>query len=314
MTRNVLAATSLAALITLAVGPAKAQDTRTIEATNGTVEIPAFPQRIVTIGNTTLPFIDVGGAPIGATEVSASNLDAISAEQRATFEAATIVGSEGGEVDLEKLASLQPDLILVQFHSSDWDQVGAQLESIAPTVLFGLDTEWKELADALAAAGNLSDGLAEQKAELADTIARIKENHATLIADTAFVDISRGDWNDPGTFYIADIGCSEIARDDVGLNLPEAPEGADPLAYASLPFEQLADLSKYDVITYPVDAAGQPTEPFKAVVETNTWQALPAVTSGRALGVFCPGNNSYGLVLQYLSSLDTALASLPAKE
>ena len=79
-------------------------------------------------------------------------------------------------------------------------------------------------------------------------------------------------------------------------------------------FEQLGELSKYDVITYPVDAEGQPTEPFAPVVETNTWKALPAVTSGHALGVFCPGNNSYGAVLRYLESLDSALATLPAKE
>jgi iron complex transport system substrate-binding protein len=312
MNRFVCTATALA-VATLATG-AFAQETRTIEATNGTIEIPAAPQRIVTIGNTTLAFIDLGGKPVGATEISASNLGAISAEQRATYEAAVHIGSEGGEVDLEKLASLQPDLILVQFHSSDWDQVGKQLESIAPTALFGLDTEWKALADALAEAGNVTDGLAEQKTEFADKVAKIQETYAQIIADTSFVDISRGTWNDPGTFYIADIGCSEIARDDVGLNLPEAAAGEDPLAYASLPFEQIGELSAYDVITYPVDAQGQPTEPFAPVVETNTWKALPAVTSGHALGLFCPGNNSYGAVLQYLDSLDTALASLPAKE
>ncbi len=50
------------------------------------------------------------------------------------------------------------------------------------------------------------------------------------------------------------------------------------------------------------------------VVETNTWKALPAVNSGHALGVFCPGNNSYGAVLQYLDSLDRALATLPKAE
>ncbi len=78
-----------------------------------------------------------------------------------------------------------------------------------------------------------------------------------------------------------------------------------------MPFEQIGELSKYDVILYPVDAEGQPTEPFAPVVETNTWKALPAVTSGHALGVFCPGNNSYGAVLRYLDSLDNALATLP---
>nr|MDT0657325.1 ABC transporter substrate-binding protein [Micromonospora sp. DSM 115978] len=285
-------------------------ETRSVTAENGTIEIPADPQRIVTIGNTTMPFIDLGGEPVGVTEASASELASIPADQTAAYEAAVNVGSE--EIDLEKLASLEPDLILVQFHSSDWDEVGTQIESIAPTVYWGLDTEWKTFADAIAEAGNLTDGLNEQKAEFEEKVTGIKEKHADAIANTKFVDVSRGDWNDPGTFYIADIGCSEIARDDLGLDLPEAAEGADPLAYTSLPFEQISSLAEYDVITYPIDAEGRPTEPFQAVVETNTWKALPAVTSGHALGVNCPGNNSYGPVLQYLDSLDSALATLPA--
>lgn len=68
------------------------------------------------------------------------------------------------------------------------------------------------------------------------------------------------------------------------------------------------------MITYPVDADGKPTEPFKSVVATNTWKALPAVGSDRALGVFCPGNNSYGPVIRYLDSLDSALATLPGEQ
>ncbi|GAA4204383.1 iron-siderophore ABC transporter substrate-binding protein [Streptosporangium oxazolinicum] len=292
----------------------KIAETRSIKAENGTIEVPADPQRIVTIGNTNLPFIDLGGKPVGVTEVSASDLDTLPEEQRTAYKAAEVVGSNGGEVDLEKLAGLKPDLILVQFHSNDWDKVGKRLEAIAPTVLWGLDTEWKAFADAIAEAGNVADALSRQKAEFKEKVARIQETYGKIIDDTSFVDVSRGDWNDPGTFYIADIGCSEIARDDVGLDLPEAAEGKDPLAYESLPFEQIGELSKYDVITYPVDAEGRPAEPFVPVVETNTWKALPAVSSGRALGVFCPGNNSYGPVIRYLDSLDGALATLPAKK
>ena len=101
--------------------------------------------------------------------------------------------------------------------------------------------------------------------------------------------------------------------DDLGLDFPKAAEGEEPLGWKSLPFEQLAGLSRYGVITYPVDAEGKPAEAFAPVVATNTWKALPAVNSGRALGLFCPGNNSYGPVLRYLDSLDTALATLPTQ-
>ncbi|MEV0523956.1 ABC transporter substrate-binding protein [Streptomyces sp. NPDC050439] len=291
----------------------KASATRSVKAENGTVKIPAAPKRVVTIGNTNLPFIDLGGKPVGVTEVSDSELAVLPDEQKSAYEAAEVVGSDGGEVDLEKLAGLKPDLILVQFHSKDWDKVGKRLESIAPTVLWGLDTEWKSFAGEIAEAGNVTDALSRQTAEFKKKVAKIQKNYRKTVDGTSFVDISRGDWSDPGTFYIADIGCSEIARDDIGLDLPEAAEGKDPLAYDSLPFEQLSGLSKYDVITYPVDAEGRPTKPFVPVTKTNTWKTLPAVRSDRALGVFCPGNNSYGPVLQYLDSLDRALATLSSK-
>ncbi|GAB3274944.1 ABC transporter substrate-binding protein [Kineosporia babensis] len=293
---------------------AETSETRTVTADNGSIEVSAAPRRIVTIGNTGQPIVDLGGKPVGITEVAASTLEKLPEDQQATFAAATIVGPEGGEVDLEKVAGLTPDLILVQLPDDEFEAIEKQLETIAPTLFYGLDTEWKAFADKLAEAGNLTQNLSAQKTEFAQRVSTVQEKYGKLIDGSTFVDVSRGDWNDPGTFYIADIGCSEIARDDIGLDLPEAAAGQDPLAYESLPFEQIGKLSEYDVITYPVEADGQPTEAFAPVVETNTWKALPTVTDGKALGVFCPGNNSYGPVLQYLESLERALAKLPAQE
>lgn len=312
--RRTLMAGLLSVSFVFTAAAALAQETRTIEADNGTIEIPVAPQRIATIGNTTLPFIDLGGQPIGVTAESDTDVARLPEDQQATYASATILAASADEVDMEQLASLQPDLILVQVPGGEFESIKAQLEAIAPTVFYGLDREWKALADGIADAGNTTDALSGQKAEFAARVADIKEKYSAIIGGTSFVDVIRWSSSDPGTFAIADIGCSEIARDEIGLNLPESPAGENPLAWTAYSFEQLGELSKYDVITYPVDAAGQPIEPFLPVVETNTWKALPAVTSGRALGVFCPGNNSYGSVLRYLDSLDAALATLPPKE
>jgi len=299
---------------TVGGGAASAQTngkTRTVEAENGTIKVPAKPKRVATIGNTTVPFLDLGGKPVAVTEVADSDKEVLPKAQQKALKAAKVVGTDGGEVDVEKLASLKPDVILVQFSSSDWDKVGKELETIAPTVFWGLDTEWKTFAGEIATVGNVKGALSEQETAFAAKVAKIQKDYGEIISSDSFVDLNRYSSSDPGTFVIADIGCSEIARDDIGLNLPEAPEGEDPLAYAALPFEQLSSLSKYDVITYPIDANGRPTENFEPVVETNTWKALPAVKSSRALGLFCPNNNTYGPVLQYLDSLDAALATLP---
>lgn len=288
-----------------------AGETRSITADNGTIEIPADPQRVATLGNTTLSFIDLGGKPVAVTAESDSSVALLPDDQQATYASAALLAASADEVDLEQLASLNPDLILVQIPDEEFEGLEKQLEAIAPTVFFGLDKEWKALADGVADAAGTTDSLTAQKAEFEERLTGIQETYREIIDGTTFVDVIRWSSSDPGTFAIADIGCSEIGRDDVGLNLPEAAEGADPLAWTSLPFEQLSELSAYDVVTYPVDAEGEPTEPFAPVVETNTWQALPAVTSGHALGVFCPGNNSYGQVNRYLESLDSALATLP---
>jgi iron complex transport system substrate-binding protein len=282
-------------------------ETRTVQADNGAIEVPADPQRVATIGNTTLPFIDLGGKPIGVTAESDSDVALLPEDQQATYASATILAGSADEVDMEELAGLTPDLILVQIPDSEFEGVEQQLTAIAPTVFFGLDTEWKALADGVAEAGNTTDALSGQKEEFERRLAAIRENYREVIDGTSFVALERWAVTDPGTFAITHIGCVEIAKDEVGLDLPERTDGNVAEMQS---FEQIGELSTYDVILYPVDAEGQATEPFVPVVETNAWKALPAVNSGHALGVFCPGNNSYGSALQYLDSLDRALATL----
>ena len=315
----VTAALFSTALVLTACGGASTEEpagtavaTRTVQAGNGAIEVPVAPQRVATIGNTTLPFIDLGGKPVGVTAESDSDVALLPADEQATYSSATILAASADEVDMEKLAGLQPDLILVQVPEPEFESIKARLTAIAPTVFFGLDAEWKALADGVADAGNITGALSKEKAEFEQRRAAVQEKYRAIIGGRSFVDVTRYSSSDPGTFAIADIGCSEIARDEVGMHFPKAADGADPLAWTALPFEQIRELSKYDVITYPVDAAGRPTEPFAPVVETNTWKALPEVSSGHALGVFCPGNNSYGSVIRYLDSLDRALATLPA--
>jgi iron complex transport system substrate-binding protein len=280
---------------------------RVVEADNGSVEVPADPQRIAAIGATSLVLIDMGVQPLAVTALSDSLLGLLPEEHLAMFEAATDVGGSGGETDLELLASLEPDLILVAMPDSEWEPLADQFEAIAPTVFFSVRTEWKTVADGLAQAANLTDVVEAQKADFAAKIAEIQENYSEIIETREFVQVDRGSYNDPGIFSILNRGCIEIATDDVGLNVVQVPDG-----YQEQSFEQIGALDQYDVILYPVTAEGEPTESFAPVVETNLWQALPAVTDGRALGVFCPGNGAYGPVLRYLDSLDAALASLPA--
>jgi iron complex transport system substrate-binding protein len=286
---------------------AAADEPRIVEADNGSVEVPANPQKIATIGATSLVMIDMGVQPIAVTTLSDSLLALLPDDQKAKFDAATNVGGSGGEADLELLASLEPDLIMVAMPDSEWEPLADQFEAIAPTVFFSVRTEWKAVADGLAQAANLEDVVEAQKADFAAKIAEMQETYSAIIESTEFVQVDRGSYNDPGIFSILNRGCIEIAEADLGLTVVQATDG-----YQEQSFEQIGALEQYDVILYPVTEAGEPTESFAPVVETNLWQALPQVNDGHALGVFCPGNGAYGPVLRYLDSLDAALASLPA--
>lgn len=116
-------------------------ETRTVEDMKGTVEIPANPQRIV----------DVSGS---ADELIILNLPFIASANTSMFDGVSVpdylqeyftknnietVGNYSGAVgdlNLEKIAVLKPDLIIMNIRH---DKVYEQLKAIAPTVMINDD-------------------------------------------------------------------------------------------------------------------------------------------------------------------------------
>jgi len=288
---------------------ASAQETRIVEADNGTVEVPADPQRVATLGRANLPFIVLGGKPVAVTAQSDGDIAPLTAEQQAAYRAATVVGASAGEADLEALATVKPDLIVYSAPNGDFEQMKEHLNAIAPTVFLSFQTDWNVRLDALAAATNKTDVLDAQKAAWRQGVEAFRQKYSGLLASATFAEADRWASQEAGAFVLNWSICSEVARSDLGLDLTDLGEGG-----AQLSFEQIGELAEYDVILYPVDHEGNVPARFVPVMETNAWKALPAVQSGRALGVYCNGDRSYQFALQYLDSLDNALATLPEKQ
>jgi iron complex transport system substrate-binding protein len=291
-------------------------ETRSFEADNGTIEIPTDPQRIVALGSPQT-YLALGVEPVGFGEkATESNLAWLPAEAAQVNDAAVEVGDQ---VDYEKVASLEPDLIVVYEpeHVLEGDKYNEEtLTSIAPTIYIELsNANWKTQVERLADALNAVDALEAGKAEYDALVAEIKDEYAERLGSTTFMVLQRwgGDFTpEAGTLNMEYPGsyCTAYAE-DAGLDIiPEAP--ADGTLDMELSMEKLSDtVADADVIIYPLEADGSVKPEFAPVLETNIWKSLPQVEEGRALGVQCNRTATYASKVPNLESLKEALGRLP---
>src|SRR5690606_37351328 len=185
------------------------------------------------------------------TELSTGNFDALLPDQQAAYEAATNLGPSGSEADLERLASLEPDLIFISVPDSDFEQMRGQLEAIAPTIFLSFQSDWEERLEILAEASNRMDVLDGQKADFNERVDDIRANYPEIIENYTFAEVSRGANTEPAVFTLNGSVCTEVVRADVGLDIADLGEGGESRSY-----EQIGELAGYDVILYPVDHDG----------------------------------------------------------
>ncbi|MEZ5087314.1 MAG: ABC transporter substrate-binding protein [Tessaracoccus sp.] len=157
-----------------------AEETRTVQADNGTVEVPANPQRVAVL-NLAAQYLDLGGEPIAVDGINETILADLSPEQQAAYNAATRVGDPGGDRDLEKLAGLEPDVIVMLEPESTWEEIGEKLTAIAPTVFIDMSSDSDAQLLALAEATNTVDALNAQIEQFEEKVAEIQEKHGEVL-------------------------------------------------------------------------------------------------------------------------------------
>lgn len=155
---------AMAALLLMAL-PLAAAETRVFEAANGPVEIPVDPQRIVSLHDLsiTLPLVEFGGVD----KIAGSHGRVDDQGQPYIRTVNTLFGVDYAntgiefigvfnEIDLERIAALEPDLIIGR--AGNDDKLLENLSKIAPTILIdvvGLDYFGR--MHAVADAANLTD-------------------------------------------------------------------------------------------------------------------------------------------------------------
>ncbi len=290
--------------------------TRSFEADNGTVRIPTDPQRIVTIGSAAV-FLGFGVNPVGmASPVSGRDMAWLTPEQKTANDKAMDLGRPP-DVDYEKLASLEPDLIVVHIPQHAWDGKAvdeARLKSIAPTVFIVINNaKWKDQDARVADAVGHLDGFNKGKEAYDRLVAEIKDEYGALLDSTNFVALNR--WSDTteGSFAVeySESYCTSDAT-EVGLKFPKPPR--EGLLSDVLPMERMSDFATYDAIFYPLGPGGKPKSEFVPVLDSNVWKTLPNVAAGRAFGVTCNTALTYPSRIQHLTSVEKALGELATKK
>lgn len=155
----------------------------TIKHAHGSTTIESEPKRVVALGwSDQDPLLALGVKPVGTTEWFNEEPGAIFpwADEAAGGDIPEIV-STTGQINFEKLASLQPDLILDLYDEID-DATYDKLSKIAPTVTNdpkydGFGTPWQDMTITAGKAVGREPQARKLVADVEDRFAQIRDAH-----------------------------------------------------------------------------------------------------------------------------------------
>ncbi|WP_245177039.1 iron-siderophore ABC transporter substrate-binding protein [Geodermatophilus sp. DF01_2] len=228
----------------------------------GTTEVPADPQRVVTLDTPHLDTaLSLGVTPVGSVQSSvAEGLPGYLGDRTEGIE---IVGTIE-EPDLEAIAALDPDLILSS--QVRHEQIYDRLSQIAPTVFTDYEEGWQSIftttAEALGLAEEGEQALAEYEQQADQVGEAIGAEGATASVVRFLPDETR--IYGPETF-------AGSVLTDVGFDLPELEYDEYSMAYISPEQVEQADADVIFSTTY-----GDPVATTKDAV-TALWGNLEAV-------------------------------------
>lgn len=244
----------------------------------GEVTVEEAPQRVVALGWGDAEIaLDLGVQPVGASDWLAFGGDGISPWNEETYdESPEMLATE--ELEYEKIAALEPDLILNTRSDGDEDTYN-QLEEIATTVSVpeGADsftTPWDTQVETIAAALGLQDEGDELVGRVNDRITEASENNPDWAEKTASVVAKYGE----GWAVYAEGDARMDLLLAMGFRQPEAiTEMSDGNFFVDVSAENIDRADADVVVGFPI---GFTTEELE---EDGTWQRIDAVQDGRGI-------------------------------
>ncbi|MGY4691750.1 ABC transporter substrate-binding protein [Salibacterium sp. K-3] len=209
----------------------ESQNTYTIEHAMGTTELEGTPEDIVILTNHgTEALLSLGITPVGAVKSWTGDpwYDHIEDD----MEGVQVVGTES-QVNLEQIASLDPDLIIG--NKMRQEDIYEQLNDIAPTIFEErLRGDWKVNYELIAEAVGKEEKGQEVLDDYNQRISDIQEQAGDRVdQEVSVVRFTAGDVR----IYQKD-SFSGIILDEIGFNRPE-PQDVDELAIMEATKEQI---------------------------------------------------------------------------
>jgi iron complex transport system substrate-binding protein len=279
--------------------------TRTIDSAHGPIEIPVAPKRVVSLdfaANSDL--FDLGIKPAGITQKSA---DLILPEYQQLWQDTPKVDSASGEIDLELIASLEPDLIIGSTLNAD--KVYDQLTAIAPTMLLTFAQaagNWPDLAAGFADAMGKTDELEALKQRYEERLASLRTDFGAALAAARWGLASGGS----GNWYLYTPASSHgKVLTSAGATFVDAAN--DPSAgFLTFSYEEIDRLADATAICVQATPDGTLDGATQSLVDQPPFQALPAVQAGHVFPLkrFFP--SSYRAAIALLDEFEDAVRQL----
>lgn len=252
---------AMATLAALAV-PALAQETRSFTDDAGrVVDIPTHPQRIVSLHDLslTIPLIELGVMPIGSqgrtTAEGAPFIRSSAVLTGVDFNNSEIVFVGTSPVDVEAIAALEPDLILV---NPNWNYGSLeQVATVAPTVVLDVTIRGDfGMYDVVADITGTQDRLAILKSRYEGQIAQIKR-----LIDTKNISVNVIQGVDGQVAVWHTYGALGKVLRDAGFTFPERVEAIPEGDFERMSAEALPELdADFVFVTYRTDQLETPAD------------------------------------------------------
>lgn len=289
------------------------------DARGDTVDLDALPEKIVMSEQAAAALIPYGIRPVGIWGSSAP-------EESGVLAGLDVSGIESlgvsyGDVDVDKLASLEPELVITGWYAGDYlgglgaedAEVSKQIEQVAPMVTVSAQKsasasldDWRGLAETLGADVD-SGTIAAEKTAFDDGVSQLKAALEERPGTTAYAVA-------PSTqFYVAIPGefAELIDYADWGLDVRESSVARDDTSgsFSPVSWENAGDYSS-DLLLYDTRSWTTPLDQVER--DHPTVGTLDAVTQGRVVDWTTDATFNYSSYTKQITLLTEAVKALPS--